>query len=213
MRQALLDTARRLDALGLNQGQAGNVSLRWDPPGMLITPSGIAADKLTATDLVCMDLDGARDHSQRRPSSEWRLHARIYQARPDLLALVHTHSPYATALACLGQGIPAFHYMVALAGGNQIPCAPYATFGGEALADHCVGALGTTLRACLMANHGLLAGGESLEAATDLAVSIEHLAKIYCLASQIGDPAELTETQMQQVHERMNDYGQQEPEI
>jgi len=210
LRQALLDTALRLDALGLNQGQTGNVSARRDPTGMLITPTGIAAQQLTATDLVSMDTAGAQDRGQRRPSSEWQLHARIYQARPDLMALVHTHSPYATALACLGRSIPAFHYMVVLAGGNQIPCAPYATFGSVALADHCLGALGTELRACLMANHGVLAGGESLQAAADLAVNVEHLAKIYCLSLQIGDPIMLTEAQMQQVHERMGDYGQRD---
>jgi L-fuculose-phosphate aldolase len=208
LRSDLLGAARKLDRLGLNQGQAGNLSLRTDSQSMFITPSGIAADMLTENDLVLVKFDGSVDSEQRRPSSEWCLHAHVYEARSDLKALVHTHSPYATALACLGQELPAFHYMVALAGANQIPCSDYATFGSVALAEHCVKSLGTKTRACLMAHHGLLAAGQNLDDATDLAIGIEHLAKIYCIAKQIGQPKLLTEAQMRQVHERMRDYGQ-----
>ena len=120
MRQILLEAALKLDRLGLNQGAAGNLSLRLESQTMLITPSGVAPDKLVVADLVSVDFDGCFDPAQRRPSSEWCLHARVYQARPDLKALVHTHSPFATALACLERELPAIHYMVALAGG----CAP-----------------------------------------------------------------------------------------
>ena len=208
MRTDILDAARKLDRLGLNQGQAGNLSLRASPQSMFITPSGIAADKLGENDLVLIEFDGSVDPEQRRPSTEWCLHARVYEARSDLKALVHTHSPYATALACLEQELPAFHYMVALAGANQIPCSDYATFGSVALAEHCVKSLGTETRACLMAHHGLLAAGQNLDEATDLAIGIEHLAKIYCIAKQIGQPKLLTEAQMRQVHERMRGYGQ-----
>jgi len=203
-----VNATRMLDRLSLNQGLAGNLSLRQDPPGMLITPTGMGPGVLTAEDMVAVDFDGSQEPGQRRPSSEWCLHARVYQARPDLKALVHTHSPYATALACLEREIPAFHYMVAMAGGTRIPCAAYATFGGSGLAEQCLNALGTRLRACLMAHHGLLAGGESLDAALNLAVAVEHLAKIYCLASQIGDPVPLSTAQIQQVQERLADYGQ-----
>jgi len=208
LRSELLGAARKLERLGLNQGQAGNLSLRASPQSMYITPSGIAVDKISENDLVLIEFDGSVEPGQRRPSSEWYLHARVYEARSDLRALVHTHSPYATALACLERELPAFHYMVALAGANQIPCSDYATFGSVALAEHCVKSLGSEIRACLMAHHGLLAAGQTLDDATDLAIGIEHLAKTYCIAKQIGQPRLLTEAQMRQVHERMRDYGQ-----
>ncbi len=208
MRRELVTAALTLDRLGLNQGQAGNLSLRQEPSSMLITPSGIRPDKLQSNDLVAMSLTGGCRDGQRQPSSEWQMHARIYQTRPDLQALVHTHSPYATALACMERGIPPFHYMVAQAGSDHIPCAPYALFGSAELADNCAATFGTELRACLMARHGMLCGGKSLEDALNLALSVEHLAKIYCCALQIGDPGELNPAQMQQVREQMTGYGQ-----
>jgi len=208
LRRELVEAALTLDRLGLNQGQAGNLSLRQDSSSMLITPSGIRPGKLQSSDLVSMDFTGERQGGQRQPSSEWQMHARIYQARTDLQALVHTHSPYATALACMERGIPPFHYMVAQAGSDHIPCAPYALFGSTELADHCATTLGTELRACLMARHGMLCGGKSLEGAINLALSVEHLAKIYCCALHIGDPGELSQAQMQQVLEQMTGYGQ-----
>jgi L-fuculose-phosphate aldolase len=164
---------------------------------------------ITASDIVAMPVDGrtraARDG--RRPSSEWRFHRDIYRARSDAGAIVHTHAPFATSLACLQRGIPAFHYMVAVAGGDDIRCAPYATFGTQALSDHAVAAL-EGRRACLLANHGMIAIGASLGAALALAVEVETLAEMYWRAQQLGEPVLLSAAEMKVVVAKFRTYGQ-----
>jgi len=207
LRDALIAVARSLNAENINRGKAGNVSVRIDA-GFLITPSGMPYAAIERADVVAMGADG-RPQGARRPSSEWPMHHAIYAARPDVAAIVHTHAPFATALACLGRGIPAFHYMVAVAGGRDIRCAPYATFGTAALAVHTVAALAER-RACLLAHHGMVATGASLEKALALAVEVEALAEIYGRALQIGTPTLLTDLEMDAVMRQFGAYGQAE---
>ncbi len=199
--------ARALVERSLNHGTSGNVSVR-EGSGMLITPSGIPVEALGPDQIVHVSLDGEPGTEQPKPSSEWRLHAAVYRGRSDIQALVHTHSPHATALACLRQRIPAFHYMVAAAGGDCIPCAEYATFGTSELADALVKALGRHGRACLMANHGVLAAGSDLPSALALAQEVEYLARVYLLARQAGSPEILDAEEMRRVAERFAGYGQ-----
>lgn len=195
LRDRIVAGCRRMAADGLARGTSGNISVRM-ADGMLITPSNFEYATMTAADIVAMSLAGAvRDAGGRRASSEWRMHARIHATRADVSAIVHTHSPYATALACMRRPIPAFHYMVAVAGGTDVPCAPYATFGTEELAAAAATAL-TDRNACLLANHGVLAVGGSVAAALALALEIETLAQQYCIALQAGDPVLLTDAQM-----------------
>lgn len=204
-RAALAEAARRTVALGLNRGAEGNVSLRLDD-GFLITPSGLPNDRLQPEQMVRMDLDGGW-RGPLKPSSEWRIHRDIYRARPEARAVVHAHSPHAVSLACLRRPIPAFHYMVAAAGGHDIPCAAYATFGSEALSERVLAALANR-RACLMANHGQVAIGASLDEALRLAEIVEELAAQYWRASLMGTPVLLTEAEMEVVLARFADYGQ-----
>lgn len=203
LRQAIVETARRMNALGINQGMSGNVSARSES-GFLITPSGMDYDAMTAGDVVAMSAAGEAEAG--RPSSEWRFHHDIYQSRPDANAVVHTHSAHATTLACLGRGIPAFHYMIAIAGGRDVRCAPYATFGTQELSDHAVAAL-EGRKACLLANHGLIALGDDLTDALRVAEEVEVLAGQYWRALQIGEPAILSETEMDDVIEKFKGYG------
>jgi L-fuculose-phosphate aldolase len=204
-RKQLLETARKMSARGLAPGTSGNVSLRLDDGGMLITPSGVPYDELEGSDLVEVDARG-ESRANRKPSSEWRLHRALYAARKDAGAIVHTHSPKATALACLRRDIPAFHYMVAIAGGNDVRCARYATFGSAELAAEAVAAL-EGRRACLLANHGVVALGTSLPAALRIAEEIEVLAGEYLTALSVGEPVILDEREMAAVHERFAGYG------
>jgi len=207
LRDALIAVARSLNAENINRGKAGNVSVRIDA-GILITPSGMPYATIERIDVVAITAEG-RSQGARKPSSEWPMHHAIYAARPDVAAIVHTHAPFATALACLGRGIPAFHYMVAVAGGRDIRCAPYATFGTAELAAHTVTALADR-RACLLAHHGMVATGASLDQALALAVEVEALAEIYGRALQIGTPAVLTELEMDAVMRQFDAYGQTE---
>jgi len=199
LRRELIATARRMNPLGINQGTSGNLSARI-PGGMLVTPSGVDYEAMTPADLVEMDFDETWrcPRAGRRPSSEWRFHLDIFRARPEFGAVVHSHAMHATALACLRRGIPAFHYMVAVAGGDSIRCAPYATFGSAALSDNALAALAGR-RACLLANHGLIAAGTDLAAALALAVEVETLAAQYCRALQLGAPELLSKAEMKRV--------------
>ncbi|HKJ89291.1 MAG TPA: class II aldolase/adducin family protein, partial [Gammaproteobacteria bacterium] len=176
-RRALVEAMAELGRAGLNEGTSGNAGVRL-PGGLLITPSGIPFERLTPGDMVALDMSGAVTEGRLRPSSEWRFHRDLLAAHPDSGAVVHVHSPYATALACLHWPIPAFHYMVAVAGGTEIPMAPYATFGTEALSGNLLAAMGE-LRACLLANHGLVVRGRDLEGALALAREVETLARQY----------------------------------
>lgn len=196
---------RRIARAGLSGGSSGNASLRT-AAGMRITPSGVPPAALSEPGMVEMRLDGTVLGGTLAPSSEWRMHAAVYAARPEARAIVHCHSPCATALACCGKGIPAFHYMVAVAGGDSIRCAPYALFGSAALAAHALAALAGR-RACLLGNHGQLAFGDSLAAALDLAREVEDLAAKYCAALAIGGVRELDAAEMREVLERFASYG------
>jgi L-fuculose-phosphate aldolase len=196
--------ARRSVTAGLNQGTSGNVSAR-SPDGFLITPSGRDMTGLAAADVVPVAMDGAAPEGMK-PSSEWRFHRDIYAAFPEAGAIVHAHSPFAVALACLRRDIPPFHYMVALAGGTDIRCARYATFGTQALSDAVAEAL-QGRRACLMANHGLVAWGASLAGALALAVEVEALCGQYLRCLQAGEPVLLNDAEMAEVLEKFRDYG------
>lgn len=203
LRLKLVATAREMNGLGINRGKAGNVSARIDG-GFLVTPSALPYDQTAPDDVVVVHQDG-RFGGRRKPSSEWRFHRDIYAARAEVEAIVHTHAPFATTLACLDRGIPAFHYMVAVAGGNDIRCAPYATFGTQALSDHAVQALAQR-RACLLAHHGMIAVGATLDAALALAVEVETLSEMYWRALQIAEPRILDEREMAEVLERFAGY-------
>jgi L-fuculose-phosphate aldolase len=174
LRAGIVATARAMNAAGINRGRAGNVSARLADDGFdgfLVTPSGFRYDAMVEEDVVAMTLEGVAS-GRHQPSSEWRFHRDIYRARREVAAIVHTHAPFATTLACVERDIPPFHYMVARAGGRDIRCAPYATFGTQELSDHAVRAL-EGRRACLLAHHGMIAVGASLEDALELAVEVE----------------------------------------
>ena len=207
-RQSLIDHCCAMNASGLSLGKSGNASLRWGD-GLLITPTGRAYDRLQPEDIVQLEADGRCPPGQLLPSSEWRFHCDILRSHPDTNAVVHVHSTYATALACLGQGIPPFHYMVAVAGGAEIPCADYATFGTPELSANVLRALEGGHRACLMANHGQVATGNTLADAYALAQEVENLARQYLLARSLGPTRDLDAAEMARVIEKFRSYGQQ----
>lgn len=207
-RAQLIAACRELTRRGLTHGTSGNVSARCDAGRFLISPSGMAYEALQPDDVPRMDLDG-RWFGRRRPSSEWRFHRDIFRSRPDVGAIVHTHSPRATALACTGRGIPAFHYMVAVAGGSDIRCAPYQTFGTQELSQAALAAL-QDRKACLLANHGVIATGPDLHSAVALAGEVENLATQYCAAVLLGEVRILDEAEMRRVLEKFRSYGQQD---
>lgn len=209
LRHALVDAAQATQRLGLNRGTSGNLSVRT-PGGLLVTPTGIPYDELVPAALVWMDPDGLPAPGQLKPSSEWRFHRDILAARPEAGAIVHTHSTYATALACLREDLPAFHYMIALAGGNSVRCAPYALFGTAELSAAAVQAL-EGRQACLLANHGAIALGSTVPGALRLAEELEALAKQYLAARSCGTPALLSAQEMHQVQASFADYGRQTP--
>lgn len=204
-RAALCDAARQLAATGLNRGTAGNLSMRLGE-GLLVTPTGVPVPDLTPAAMVSMAMDGAWTGAWA-PTSEWRIHRDILASRADVAAVVHAHPPFCTALACLHREIPPFHYMVAVAGGDSIRCAGYATFGTQELSDLALAAL-QDRRACLLANHGMLAVGRGLRAALKLAVEVEELAEQYWRALQIGPPVLLDPAEMARVRARFAGYGQ-----
>lgn len=206
LRKAVIATAREMSRSGLSPGRSGNVSARFED-GMLITPTGMAYEALEASDIVFVGADGRSDPKERKPSSEWHFHLAVYGARPDRGAVVHTHSMHATVLACVGKPIPAFHYMVAVAGGKDIPCVPYATFGTEELARHVAAGL-KARDACLMAHHGQIAIAETLSGALDLAREVEILAEQYFKVLQLGDARILSDAEMALMLEKFKAYGQ-----
>jgi L-fuculose-phosphate aldolase len=209
LRDDLVATAKQMSALGLTPGMSGNVSVR-SPVGMLVTPSQIPYPDMTSDDAVEMKLDGTARPGQKSPTSEWQLHRDILGARPDVTAIVHTHSMFCTTLSMLRRAIPAVHYMVVLAGSDEIPCAEYATFGSAELALNAV----TALRggaACLLANHGMVALGSTLAQALRLAAEVETLAAQYWHAAQLGTPHVLDGAELQRVRARFAEIGQQRP--
>ena len=212
LRQQLVAVGRRMNASGINQGTSGNLSVRT-PGGMLITPSSLPYEQMEPADLVALDLQGQPlEPHPRRPSSEWRLHADILASRPELQAVLHCHSIHATALACHGRAIPPFHYMTAVAGGDDIRCAPYATFGTAELSALAVQAL-EGRHACLLAQHGQVTVGSSLDQALRIAIEVETLAQMYLQALQLGQPPLLSAEQMAAVHHQFRTllYGAPDP--
>jgi len=205
LREAVIAVCRALGQRGLTHGTSGNVSVRRDDRRFFVSPTGMPYDALEPDDIPLMDLDG-RWFGRRRPSSEWRFHRDVFAFRDDVAAIVHTHSPKATSLACTGRGIPAFHYMVAVAGGPDIRCAPYYTFGTQELSDAAIAAL-EGRKACLLANHGVIAVGTSLPAALALAGEVENLAAQYCAALALGEVRILDEVEMRRVVEKFRTYG------
>jgi len=203
VRQELINTARAMNTLGLNQGMSGNLSSRYDDK-MLITPSGMSYDHCRAGDMVLMNMDGGVE-GQGRPSSEWQLHLDIYVGRKEAGAVLHAHSPWCTTLACMDREIPAFHYMVAMAGGDSIRCAPYAIFGSRELSCHVQRALHERC-ACLMSHHGMICFADTPAHALDLAVEVENLARVFCQVLQIGEPSLLDKAQMHKVLLKFADY-------
>lgn len=211
LRQQLIRTARTTIARGLNVNKSGNVSarcVRGATEGLLITPTAIAYRELAEQDLVFVGLQDGRSSGERAPSSEWRMHADILRERPEFGAIVHTHSPAATALSCHGLDLPPFHYMIAVCGGPDVRCAKYATFGTQDLSEHALVAL-QDRKACLLCNHGCVGCGADLADALAIAQEVEHLARIYLLAQQLGEPLRLDEAEMQRVLQKFRtSYGQ-----
>lgn len=215
LRVALIECAREMNRRGINVNKSGNVSVRTyrdGVPGFLITPTGIPYDQLFPEDVVWVPLSDPPSLKGmlggRLPSSEWEMHAAVYLRRSDVHALVHTHSCYATALACQGIGIPAFHYMVATAGGTSIDVAPYATFGTSELAQAAANAL-VRKNACLLSHHGVLACGSTLQTALTLATEVENLARQYVVVRSLGEPKLIPEEEMARIVVKFATYGQQ----
>lgn len=208
LRRAMVQVALELEARSLNRGTSGNVGVRCGDR-LLVTPSGVPARDLTARSMVLLAMSG-EVLGPGRPSSEWRFHRDILASRPDLHAVVHVHSPFATTLACLGLEVPPFHYMIAAVGGATIRCAPYALFGTQELSDHALAAL-RDRKACLLANHGMIAAGRDLAQALALCIEVESLCEQYWRARQIAEPAHLSQAQMAQVMEQFKTYGQAVP--
>ena len=206
LRKQIISTALQMNARGINRGKSGNVSARWKD-GFLVTPSGLPYEETKPGDIVFID-EKATATGKRPPSSEWRFHFDIYRHKNDVNAVVHAHSSFATTLSCLEMALPAFHYMVAVAGGNSIRCAPYATFGTQSLSDNALIAL-EDRKACLLANHGLIATAASLASALALAVEVEALCEQYWRALQIGKPNLLSDAEMAVVVEKFKTYNAQ----
>ena len=205
LRDEMVSICRRMNTSDINQGTAGNLSVR-SGDGFLITPSSMPYDVMTAEDIVEMDFDGT--YVGGRPSSEWRFHRDILRAREDINVVLHCHSVYATTLACHHKTIPAFHYMTGVAGGTTIRCARYATFGTQALSDAALEALEGRL-ACLLGQHGQISLGTSLEAALWLAIEVETLSRMYVQALALGEPPVLPDDEMERVIAQMKrmSYG------
>jgi L-fuculose-phosphate aldolase len=206
LRAGIVRVAQALDRAGFCPSKSGNVSAR-SRNGLLITPSGLPYAGMQPADIVELDLAGKPRAGARKPSSEWPFHTTIYKARPDAQAIVHTHSPMATALSCARKGIPAFHYMIALCGGPDLRCAPYATFGTQELAENAVRAL-EGRKAVLLANHGVIAIGATLDGAHTIAAEVENLATQYLALLAAGlKPVVLGKAEMKRVAEKFAGYG------
>ncbi len=205
--QLLLEYGRRLLTDGLTTGTGGNLSGALRSQNIIaVTPSGIAYDKLKIENISLIDFDG-RHLAGEKPSSEWHLHLALYKQRPEINAVVHTHSRFATTLALLNKPLPACHYLIGVAGCKEIRVAPYATFGTPELAEKTVTAIGTNDRCILMANHGLIAIGNELDQAYNTALYIEEVAELYHRALAIGDPIVLSDQEMEEAIIRFQSYG------
>lgn len=205
LRREMVRITKKLDGLGLNRGTSGNLSARFKD-GMLITPSGMGAEGLTDDDIVFVQMDGT-SRARWQPSSEWLFHRDIFAQRAEVGAVVHTHSVAATALACMRRDIPPFHYMIALMGGDTIRCAKYATFGTQELSDNALAAL-QERKACLLANHGMIAAGKDLSDAFHITLEVETLSEMYLRALQAGEPVLLSAQEFRDAQNRFAGYGQ-----
>jgi len=206
LRQKMVETCRKMNSSGINQGTAGNLSVRAGD-GFLLTPSGLPYDVMTVDDIVDMAFDGTYV-GERRPSSEWRFHRDILLKRQDINSVLHCHSTYATVLASHFHSIPAFHYMIGIFGGNTLRCAKYATFGTQQLSEYALEALeGRT--ACLLGKHGQIALGKDMDRALAMAIEVETIAKMYKEVLTLGKPEILSDEEMQQVRDQMKrmSYG------
>lgn len=203
LRSALLHASHRMVELGLNRGTAGNASARCGGD-ILITPSALPVAEMTEQDMVILDSDG-RVLQGRKPSSEWRFHRDILKARPEVGAVLHMHSMFATTLACLGKNVPAIHYHIAFAGGDSIRCTPYSIFGEQNLSDLALEAL-RDRKACLLGNHGMIALGQDLTEALSVAREAEYLCEIYWRTLQAGEPQILSAQQIQEVENKFVGY-------
>jgi len=204
MQNQLLKFTQKLAELGLNKGTSGNVSVRFED-GFLVTPSGMGVEEMTPDSMVKMQFDGSFE-AAKKPSSEWRFHRDILLSRPEINAVIHTHSMFATTLACLHKDIPPFHYMIAVTGAETIRCAPYSLFGTQVLSDHALAALYHS-KACLLANHGMIALGRDLEDALAVTIEVENLCEQYWRALQIGEPHLLTDKEIREVFQQFKGYG------
>ena len=193
-----------LNSEKLSTLRSGNVSLRYKN-GFLITPSGVKYSLLKVDDIVFESLDGKFEETKNKPSSEWRFHKDIYSSKNEANAIVHAHSTHATAVSAHNKDVPAFHYMVALAGGNDLKCAKYATFGTQELSDNIINAL-KNRKACLMSNHGQVAFGDNLEQAFELAQEVENICHQYINAIKIGEPKILSSSEMDVILEKVKNY-------
>lgn len=208
LRQEIIRTVCSFGPAGLSIGTSGNVSVRTQD-GFLITPTGVAYAELKPASIIELDLSGKRITGKLLPSSEWRIHAYLYRKRPEVKAIVHVHSTYATAVSCIRQTIPAIHYHISLLGGDSVRCADYATFGTRHLSVNAVHALEGHY-ACLLANHGQLALGDDLTTALKRAIEVEQLARLYCIASAVGKPVVLDQDEVKINLEKFRHYGKQE---
>jgi L-fuculose-phosphate aldolase len=206
-RQSLIDASIDAEIQRINVGTTGNMSLRTDA-GMFITPSGIPPRELAPDMIVAMNLDGHWSGTVK-PSSEWALHSAIYKARPEIMAVVHAHPDHCVALSCARLGLPAFHYMIAGFGGDDVRCSRYATFGSADLADATVEAM-QDRTACLLANHGMITAGSTLSEAYGRALKLETLARQYMLCRSFAEPVLLNENELVDVKKRYKTYGRQD---
>jgi L-fuculose-phosphate aldolase len=212
LRQGVTSVARQLIGSGLVTGTSGNVSSRTPEGDVLVTPSGVDYEVLEPADVVLVDLEGKVLDGALAPSTETPMHTGIYRARPEVGAVVHTHSRFATTLACLGWEIPPMHYMLTtLSDKGRITLAPYATYGTEELAGYASEALGATRKACLLRNHGTITVGGSPEEAFSRTVVLEEMSEIYYRARLAGGPVMLSEEQVEEVAAKISGYGQSKP--
>ena len=213
LKKEVIEYAKKLNSSNLSPLRSGNISIRADQngkKGFLITPSGIKYDQLNEENIVFLELDESLNNDKilkndLNPSSEWRFHQDIYIKKKDACAIVHAHSPHATAVSAHGKNIPAFHYMIALAGGDDIKCSEYATFGTKKLSQNMLTAL-EKRKACLMSNHGQVAFGKNLEEAFELAQEVENICHQYINALKIGNPMILSDEEMSKILKQINSY-------
>ena len=209
-REAVVHACRQMNTLGINQGTSGNVSARFGDR-MLISPSATPYERMTPEMVASIPLEGDPEawEGPLKPSTEWRFHHGILRGRPEANAVLHAHPAHCTALAMARRGIPACHYMVAAFGGNDVRCAPYATFGTAELAAHVLAAM-EGRNACLMANHGMTVCAPGMDKALWLAVELKTIARQYWLSLQVGGPVMLTDAEIADTHKCSSTYGLRE---